>query len=77
MPIIIPTIILTFSVLKNEPCPQSWNMIKIRIRKPHARNVSRRVIQYEYVRLLNNKNHIKTYGISELQICQMLFPSSG
>ncbi len=38
-----PDCIVRFTDLKNEPCPQSWKMMKVRTRKPAASTESARV----------------------------------
>ena len=37
--------------LKNDPCPQSWKMIKIRTKNPAARIDNAKVSQYEILML--------------------------
>ncbi len=47
MPVTNPQKSLAFRDLKNEPCPQSWKMIKARTTKPAASMTSGIVSQTE------------------------------
>ena len=48
---------LAFVDLKNEPCPQSWEMMKMRTRNPPARAIRGAVIHQEIARLRYIKYH--------------------
>jgi hypothetical protein len=60
-----------------EPWPQSWNIIKMRMRKPAAGMESTSVSQGDILRLNIISTHNITYGTNELTICKMLFDICG
>src|SRR2546421_11615496 len=66
-----PTISLAFRDGRNEPCPQSWKMIKSRTRKPAARTANGAASHQESIRLRWIKYQSAAYGTSEFTNCQM------
>src|SRR5438876_12378271 len=54
---------------KNEPCPQSWEMINTRTRNPAARRASGSASNHETFKLRYIKYHSAAYGTSVFVTC--------
>src|SRR6266536_56098 len=72
-----PTTSLAPRDLKNEPCPQSWKMIKIRTKNAPAKAASGIVNQYDTERLRYIRYQSRPYGTMVFTICQRARPREG
>src|SRR5436190_13382128 len=72
----LPRILLALFDLKNEPCPQSCRMMKMRIKKPAATTAKASVSQYETSRLRYMRYHRMRYGPNEVMIWETLRPTT-
>src|SRR6185295_12470509 len=71
-PQMLPRILLALFDLKNEPCPQSCRMMKMRIRNPAVSTPNASVSQYDTSRLRYMRYHRMRYGPNEVMICETL-----
>src|SRR5262245_56138176 len=69
-PVIVPTMSFARRDLKNDPCPQSWEMMKSRTENPAVRTASGTVSHHEIPRLRSIRYQRTMYGTSELTSCQ-------
>src|SRR5262245_66158476 len=72
-----PTMELADWDLKNEPCPQSWKMMKTRTRNAPARTASGSVIHQASCTVKYIKAQRSEYGAMVLTICQSARPIEG
>jgi hypothetical protein len=76
-PVIIPITVFSRFDLKNDPWPQSWNIMKVLTIKPAAIIASGSISQKETFSAKTIATHITIYMPSELMICHQLFALSG
>jgi hypothetical protein len=76
-PVSIPTTLDNRFDLKNEPCPQSWKIIKILTIKPAASTDKSKVSRYENRIVYSITPQRIIYGPTELIICHQLRIGSG
>src|SRR5881628_3803499 len=77
MPAMNPVMSLAFRDLKNEPCPQSWKMMKTRTRNAPARIASGAVIHQDTARVWYIRYQSSAKGQSVLTSCQRARPVDG
>src|SRR5437773_11678140 len=77
MPVMKPIKALALRERKNEPCPQSWKMIKMRTRNPTGRTASGTASHKDTLLAKYMRYQRPTYGIIALVNCHKPGPRAG